>query len=358
MNSPFASPGLAALVLGLHLGLASAFAHSAIEPAPRTDKGWVDRQAAFNATVASVGSKAQLIFIGDSITQGWEGEGKEVWAKHYAHRNAINLGIGGDRTQHVLWRLDNGNLAGLNPKAAVVMIGTNNSNGEDNSPEQIVDGVRAIVEKLKAKLPGTKVLLVAIFPRAENFSAQRGKLAQINQVLRRIADDKTVFWADFGHKFLNDDGTMPRELMPDYLHLSKAGYQIWADSIETQLSQLLGESPVQAGVASGSDVSGEWVLTIPGPDDQPVDLPMTLKQDGTRLMGRMVRGREAGKFLEVTDGKVQGDTLTWTMRRDRPDGSTMVYSMSGKLVNGKIEGKTETTMDGNTVSRAWTARRK
>ena len=349
---------LAALVLGLQFGLVSALAHSAIEPAPRTDKGWVDRQASFNATVAADAGKAQLIFIGDSITQGWEGEGKEVWAKHYAQRNAINLGIGGDRTQHVLWRLDNGNLAGLKPKAAVVMIGTNNSNGEDNSPEQIVDGVRAIVDKLRTKLPGTKVLLVAIFPRAENFSVQRGKLAQINQALRRIADDKTVFWADFGHKFLNNDGTMPRELMPDYLHLSKAGYQIWADSIETQLSQLLGESPVQAGVASGSDVSGEWVLTIPGPDDQPVDLPMTLKQDGTRLMGQMVRGREAGKFLEVAEGKVQGDTLTWTMRRDRPDGSTMVYSMSGKLVNGKIEGKTETTMDGNVVSRAWTARRK
>ena len=349
---------LAALVLGLQFGLVSALAHSAIEPAPRTDKGWVDRQASFNATVAADAGKAQLIFIGDSITQGWEGEGKEVWAKHYAHRNAINLGIGGDRTQHVLWRLDNGNLAGLKPKAAVVMIGTNNSNGEDNSPEQIVDGVRAIVDKLRTKLPGTKVLLVAIFPRAENFNAQRGKLAQINQVLRRIADDKTVFWADFGHKFLNDDGTMPRELMPDYLHLSKKGYQIWADSIETQLASLLGEASVQAGVASGSDVSGEWVLTIPGPDDQPVDLPMTLKQDGTRLMGQMVRGREAGKLLEVTDGKVQGDTLTWTMRRDRPDGSTMVYSMSGKLVNGKIEGKTETTMDGNVVSRAWTARRK
>ena len=349
---------LAALVLGLQLGLVSVFAHSAIEPAPRTDKGWVDRQASFNATVAADGGKAQLIFIGDSITQGWEGEGKETWAKHYAHRNAINLGIGGDRTQHVLWRLDNGNLDGLKPKAAVVMIGTNNSNGEDNSPEQIVDGVRAIVDKLRTKLPGTKVLLVAIFPRAENFSAQRGKLAQINQALRRIADDKTVFWADFGHKFLNDDGTMPRELMPDYLHLSKKGYQIWADSIETQLSQLLGDAPVQAGVASGNDVSGAWVLTISGPDGQPVDMPMTLKQEGARLTGQIVRGREAGKFLEVTDGKVQGDTLAWTMRRDRPDGGTMVYSMSGKLVNGKIEGKTETTMDGNAVSRAWTAHRK
>ncbi|MFM8878922.1 MAG: platelet-activating factor acetylhydrolase IB subunit, partial [Verrucomicrobiota bacterium] len=358
MNSPFLSPRLAALALGFHLGLASAFGHSAVEPAPRTDKGWVDRQAAFNATVASVGSKAQLIFIGDSITQGWEGEGKEVWAKHYAHRNAINLGIGGDRTQHVLWRLDNGNLAGLKPKAAVVMIGTNNSNGEDNTPEQIVDGVRAIVDKLRSKLPETRILLVAIFPRSENFSVQRGKLAQINQALRRVADDQSVFWADFSHKFLNDDGTMPRELMPDYLHLSKKGYQIWAESIEAQLAKMLGDAPVQAGVAPAKDVSGEWVLTIPGPDDQPVDIPMTLKQDGDRLTGRIVRGREAGKFMEVADGKVQGNTLTWTMRRERTDGSTMVYSMSGRLLDGKIEGKSETTMDGNPISRTWTARRK
>jgi lysophospholipase L1-like esterase len=352
------APRLAAIVLGLQLGLSSAFAHSAVEPAPRTDKGWVDRQAAFNATVASVGSKAQLLFIGDSITQGWEGEGKEVWAKHYAHRNAINLGIGGDRTQHVLWRLDNGNLAGLKPKAAVVMIGTNNSNGEDNTPEQIVDGVRAIVEKLRTKLPETQVLLVAIFPRSENFSVQRGKLAQINQALRRVADDKSVFWADFGHKFLNDDGTMPRELMPDYLHLSKKGYQIWAESIEAQLARMLGDAPVQAstGGTAGNDVSGEWVLTIPGPDDQPVDIPMTLKQDGARLGGRVARG--ADKFLEIADGKVHGDSLTWTLRRDRPDGNTMVYSMSGRLVNGKIEGKSETTMDGNAINRAWTARRK
>ena len=128
--------------------------------------------------------------------------------------------------------------------------------------------------------------------------------------------------------------------------------------IEAQVAQMLGDAPVQAGVAPGNAVSGEWVLTIPGPDDQPVDIPMTLKQEGHRLTGRIVRGREAGKFLEVTDGKVQGDTLTWTMRRDRPDGSTMVYAMSGRLVDGKIEGKSETTMDGNTVSRAWTARRK
>src|ERR1043166_2066420 len=184
----------------------SALAHSAIEPAPRNEPGWQDRQKLLNTRAAEAGDKARVIFVGDSITQGWEGEGKEVWAHYYAQRNAVNLGIGGDRTQHVLWRLDHGNLTGLKPKAAVLMIGTNNSNGEDNTPGQIVEGVAAIVKKLREQLPETKILLLAIFPRGENFSPQRGKLAMINQVLHRLADEKNVFWIDFGHQFLNDDG--------------------------------------------------------------------------------------------------------------------------------------------------------
>lgn len=219
-------------------------AHSANEPAPRPDSGWKDRQKMLNTRAAEAGEKAQVIFIGDSITQGWEGEGKDVWSKYYAHRNAVNLGIGGDRTQHVLWRLGNGNIDGLKPKAAVLMIGTNNSNGEDNTPEQIADGITAIVRNLREKLPGTKILLLAIFPRSENFSAQRGKLAMINQVIRRQADGKNVIWVDFGHQYLNDDGTLPRSLMPDYLHLSKKGYEIWAEAIEDQLSALVGDKRV------------------------------------------------------------------------------------------------------------------
>jgi beta-glucosidase len=219
-------------------------AHSAVEPAPRFDGGWQDRHKLLKQRAAEAGEKAQVVFIGDSITQGWEGEGKEVWAKYYAHRHAVNLGIGGDRTQHVLWRLDNGNLDGLKPRAAVLMIGTNNSNGEDNTPGQIADGVAAIVKKLREKLPQTKILLLAIFPRNENFSAQRGKLAMINQVLQKNADEQNIFWVDFGHKFLNADGTLPRELMPDYLHLSKKGYEIWADSIEERLSSIVGDKRV------------------------------------------------------------------------------------------------------------------
>jgi len=224
---------------------AGVLAHSAIEPAPRTDGGWQTRQKELNRRSAEAGEKAQVIFIGDSITQGWEGDGKEVWAKYYAPRHAVNLGIGGDRTQHVLWRLDNGNIDGLKPKAAVLMIGTNNSNAEDNTPGQIAEGVAAIVKKLREKLPGTKIMLVAIFPRSENLSAQRGKLAMINQVIRKQADEKNVFWVDFGHRFLAEDGTMPRSLMPDYLHLSKKGYEIWAEAIEDQLSGILSDQRIK-----------------------------------------------------------------------------------------------------------------
>ena len=222
---------------------ANALGHSATEPAPRPG-GPAERHTQINRRVAEAGEKAKLLFIGDSITQGWEGAGKETWDRYYAQRGALNLGIGGDRTQHVLWRLDNGNLNGLKPKAAVVMIGTNNSNGEDNTAEQIVDGVKAIVDKLRAKLPETKIVLLAIFPRSENFSAQRGKILQVNQVIRKLADEKSVFWIDFGHQFLASDGTIPGSIMPDYLHLAPKGYEIWAEAIEDRISSLLGDARV------------------------------------------------------------------------------------------------------------------
>ena len=230
-----------ASILALIVSTQLAFAHSADEPAPRNDQWWRDRHASFNKRVAELGDKAQLIFIGDSITQGWEGEGKEVWAEQFAKYDAINLGIGGDRTQHVLWRLDNGNLDGLSPKAAVVMIGTNNSNGEDNTAEQIADGVRQIVRRLRTKLPNTKILLVAIFPRGENPNPQRGKILQVNQIIRKLADGENILWVDFGHKYVDDEGLIPREIMPDFLHLSRQGYEMWAESLRRPLRRVMGE---------------------------------------------------------------------------------------------------------------------
>jgi beta-glucosidase len=310
-----------------------------------------------NQQVAEAGEKAQVIFIGDSITQGWENAGKDVWARYYAHRNAVNLGIGGDRTQHVLWRLDNGNLKGLKPKAAVVMIGTNNSNGEDNTPGQIVDGVAAIVRKLRADLPDTRVLLVAIFPRNENYSPQRGKLAQVNQVLRRLADDRTVFWVDFSHRFLNDDGTLPRELMPDYLHLSPRGYALWAEELEPRLAAILGDTPVPPSAdGTGPGLTGAWIWTIRGPDGNPVEAPMVLQQEGSRVTGRFARGPD--RWLPIEDGTVSGATFSWTVKRDRPDGSVMTYRMSGTLEGDTIRGSARTEMDGNEVTSEWSARRK
>jgi lysophospholipase L1-like esterase len=242
MNLPALSRTLTLLTFAW--GSLSGLGHSAIDSQPRNEPWWQDRQKLLNQRAAEAGDKARIIFIGDSITQGWEGEGKEVWAHYYAARNAVNLGIGGDRTQHVLWRLENGNLDGLKPRVAVVMIGTNNSNGEDNTVSQIADGIRAILTTLRQRLPDTQVLLVSIFPRGENPVSQRGKVLMVNQVIRKLADGKNVHWVDFGDRFVAEDGSIPRTLMPDYLHLSPAGYAIWAEAIEDSVCRIIGDARV------------------------------------------------------------------------------------------------------------------
>jgi beta-glucosidase len=181
-----------------------------------------------------------LLFLGDSITQGWEGAGKDVWAKFYGSRKAMNAGIGGDRTQHILWRLDNGNVDGLKPKLAVLMIGTNNSG--NNTSEEIAKGVKAIVEKLAVKLPETKVLVLGIFPRGANADDARRKVnVGANEIIKTLDDGKKVYYLDIGDKFLQPDGTLSKEIMPDLLHLSPKGYEIWAESIEPKVAELLGE---------------------------------------------------------------------------------------------------------------------
>lgn len=212
--------------------------HAAVTPVPR-EANWLKRHESINQRVKQ--GNVDLIFIGDSITQGWESNGKKVWAKHYGNRNAANLGISGDRTQHVLWRLDNGNLEGIKPKLAVIMIGTNNSNREDNTAEEIADGIKAIVAKLQMKLPETKVLLLAIFPRQPMPHPQREKNAKASELASKVADGKRVHYLDIGPKFLAADGGIDKEIMYDFLHLTPKGYQIWADAIEPKVAELLGE---------------------------------------------------------------------------------------------------------------------
>jgi lysophospholipase L1-like esterase len=238
-----------AAALSTALSYAQEKPNDAIVPAPR-DANWMKRHDSFNERVKQ--GNVDLIFIGDSITQGWEGVGKNVWAEYYAKRNAVNLGIGGDRTQHVLWRLDHGNIDGINPKLAVLMIGTNNTGS--NTSAQIAEGVKLIVEKLRAKLPNTKVLVLGVFPRADNFDAAKNKVEKgtkddakrkvnegANEIIKGLADNKMVYYLDIGPKFLEADGTLLRDIMPDLLHLNEKSYRIWAESIEPKVKELMGE---------------------------------------------------------------------------------------------------------------------
>ena len=181
-----------------------------------------------------------VVFIGDSITQGWEGGGKNVWEKYYGQRKCLNFGVGGDRTQHVLWRFEHGQLDGLKPKAAVLMIGTNNSNKDDNTEADILEGVTAIVKEIRTRLPDTKLIVLGIFPRGKTFSAQRGKILQVNQALEKLADHKMIFYLDIGSQMIEADGSISTEMMRDALHPGEKGYEIWAAAIEPKLKELLG----------------------------------------------------------------------------------------------------------------------
>lgn len=180
---------------------------------------------------------AEVVFLGDSITAGW-GRNKEIWDKAFGAYKPANFGIGGDRTQHVLWRITNGELDGIKPKAVVLMIGTNNT-GSD-SPESIAQGITKIVSTIQSKQPQAKILLLAVFPRGEKPTANPGrdKIKIVNSIISKLDDGKKIHYLDIGGKFLQPDETISKDIMHDFLHLTPAGYQIWADSIAPKLADL------------------------------------------------------------------------------------------------------------------------
>jgi beta-glucosidase len=217
-------------------------------PAPR-EGAWLKRHEQKLEQVKR--GNIDLVFLGDSITQGWEGAGKAVWERYYAPRRPLNLGYGGDRTQHVLWRLDHGEIDGISPRVVVMMIGTNNLRA--NAPETIADGIKAIVARLRSKLPQTKILLLAVFPRSQTPDELRERARAVNQTIQSLADGDTVVYQDIGPHFLNDDGTISKEIMPDFLHLSPRGYRIWAEAIE----------PILWNMMNGPAVPGASIKTGP-----------------------------------------------------------------------------------------------
>ncbi|MFM2383208.1 MAG: hypothetical protein RL515_1195 [Verrucomicrobiota bacterium] len=212
-------------------------ANYAVQPVlhPGTEK----RHESFNDI--SKKGEAQLVFLGDSITHGW-----------WAPLKAANFGIGGDRTEHVLWRLEHGNFDGLKPKAIVLMIGTNNT-GHQGRPqkeldgavyqctaEQTAEGIKAILAQLQKKCPDAKILVLGIFPRgADKNDKFRQQNEATNAIVKGFADGQKVFFLDVGAKFLEPDGTLSKTIMPDLLHPNEKGYQIWSDAIKADVLALL-----------------------------------------------------------------------------------------------------------------------
>jgi lysophospholipase L1-like esterase len=192
-----------------------------------------------------------ILFMGDSITDGWRSpkSGKPVFDKHFAPLKTANFGIGGDRTQGVLWRMENGELEGYTPKLMMLMIGTNNIGGmkkdgtfTGNTPEEIAEGIKAVIDKFRGKFPQAKVLLLGVFPRnVSPDSAQRKSVNNINKIISKYDDGKYVRYMDIGDKFLDKDGKLPADVMPDALHPNLRGYEIWAEAVLPTIHEMLGK---------------------------------------------------------------------------------------------------------------------
>jgi lysophospholipase L1-like esterase len=275
-------PAGSVLALSLLMPIVAAQETAADNPAVQKLNRDIPRHKDFLKRIEQNKGVGDVIFLGDSITHGWENQ--KAWDEHFGSFQPVNLGIGGDQTGHVLWRITEGHeLDHLMPKAAVIMIGTNNTGG--HSAQQIAGGIKAIVEELKHQKPGIKVLVLGVFPRGNFSDAERSleqitegikpineelkkekpdskrlnadvrnleklrgtiaaaklnkKIIAINAIIAKLDDGKTVFYKDIGREFLDQNGGLSGEIMPDYLHLSPKGYDIWGKAIKADIEKLV-----------------------------------------------------------------------------------------------------------------------
>lgn len=212
-----------------------------VQTAEWAQKWWMPRHEEKLTTVAN--TDVDLLFIGDSITHSWENKnGKEIWDEFYADRKAANLGFSGDRTEQVIWRLQHGEVEGLSPKLVVLMIGTNNTGHRQDPPKETVLGIEYIIKELRERLPASRILLLAVFPRAATPDDELRQLnSEINSMLPLLADDKNVFFLDINEAFLDQKGNLSKDIMPDLLHPNARGYRIWAEAMEPTVKRLLEE---------------------------------------------------------------------------------------------------------------------
>lgn len=222
--------------------------HRANTPAPRGNRYHQEDVAQKNKM-----GQVDFIMIGDSITHGWDNEtgiraGKKVWEKYYGKRKALNYGIGGDRTYHALWRVQNGTFDGISPKLIVLMMGVNNVGRKECTPEETVDGLEAILDEIHKRCPKSHILHLAVFPLAEQpYNPGRKRVDKINSYLPALAKKKAKEWGgkitfmSINDKFLNKDGSAKKELLPDFCHPSVKGYEAWAEGIEPVVEKYLGK---------------------------------------------------------------------------------------------------------------------
>ena len=246
------------LTLLLLLAIASATApamaqnavtNTAIVPVPKLENDfydWYQRHAQVKELIKK--QPVDLVFIGDSITHMFGGpapapvqRGQKVWERYYGARNAVNLGFGWDRTQNVLWRLENGEFDGLKPNVAVLLIGTNNRTGtrnaRENSPAEIAEGIEAICKTVHAKAPACKIILLSVLPRSPAVFV--APLREINRRIVKLEALGYVTFLDLWPAFADQDGLPKKELMADTVHPNEKGYQVWAEALEPVLVRLL-----------------------------------------------------------------------------------------------------------------------
>jgi lysophospholipase L1-like esterase len=181
----------------------------------------------------------ELILEGDSITDGWRWGGKKVFDESYKKYNPFNTGIGGDRTEHLLYRLNEGEIDGLHPKAVMLMIGTNNL-GTGQSVDDTIAGVTAVVKTIHEKAPAAKILLLGIFPRGHNADDSfRAEIKAVNEAISKLNGQDNITYLDIGDKFLEPDGTLSKAIMPDFLHPNEKGYEIWAQAVQPTLDGMM-----------------------------------------------------------------------------------------------------------------------
>jgi beta-glucosidase len=217
---------------------------SADQPHPKVGRGGTT-QPAFETMHESFLARGKagpigVLFLGDSITQLWT-RAPDIYKSHYDQYQPANFGIGGDLTQHVLWRIANGELDNISPKVVVLMIGTNNIG---YPTDQIIAGDKKIIEQIHQKLPNTKLLILGIFPRGHDpadpaTASMRTKLQAVNAELAKLDDGKQTRYLEIWNQFLDKDGILQPDIMADYLHPTVKGYQIWADTMQPLLDEMM-----------------------------------------------------------------------------------------------------------------------